>query len=47
MCTQINAFGSDCHAGGQPLYEVFTDAVRLLQQLQHLAFPLLPFSPTW
>ena len=47
MCTQINAFGPDCHAGSQPLYEVFTDAVQLLQQLQHSAFPLLPFSPTW
>ena len=44
---QINAFGSDCHAGGQPLYEIFTEAVQLLQQLQYSPYPLVPFSPKW
>ena len=44
---QINAFGPHCDAGGQPLYELFTEAVQLLQQLQFSAVPLVPFSPTW
>lgn len=44
---QINAFGSDCHAGEQPLYEIFTEAVQLLQQLQYSPYPLVPFSLKW
>lgn len=44
---QINAFGPDCHAGGQPLYEIFTEAVQLLQKLQYSPYPLVPFSRTW
>lgn len=44
---QINAFGPDCHAGGQPLYEIFTDAVQLLQKLQYSPYPMVPFSRMW
>ena len=47
LCMQINAFGPDCHAGGQPLYEIFTEAVQLLQKLQYSPYPLMPFSRTW